>query len=284
MFELFAWIFAAVLGLSLGSFLNVCVWRWPRGESIVRPGSHCPCCGHVLAWWENLPLLSWLILRARCRGCHQPISVRYPLLELLLGLLGVLALAPSMRMLLDLAVIPHAIQLALLAGLARLAFYWILVALAVLDAEHLWLPDWLTLGGAALGVLVHGGSWLAVAQSLCAAVAGAGLLWLVRWSYWLVRRREGLGLGDVKLMALLGAWLGFGQTMVALVAALGMAMLAALIVLGLPALRRSATAEEASPSWSASALPLGTFLCVGGIVASLWGDSLLALYLRWVAI
>jgi leader peptidase (prepilin peptidase)/N-methyltransferase len=179
--------------------------------------------------------------------------------------------------------------------------FWLLIALAALDAENLWLPDWITLPGAALGfvfaalnpfLLVKLGSATALQMTdslgnmrfglygaafawLLGILAAAGLILLIRWLYWLVRRREGIGLGDAKLMALLAAWLGLPGALLAF--GLG-AVLGAAVALGLLAAPTARTSED---GWALKKLPLGTFICVGGIVSSLWGQGMIAAYMRW---
>lgn len=186
---------AGLFGLVVGSFLNVVIARVPAGLSVVRPGSRCPHCGHVLAWYENVPLLSWLVLRARCRGCRAPISVRYPMVELLVGLLFA---ACAVR---------FGACWELFRGLLMVGF---LVPLAFIDLEHWILPFSLTLPGAVAGLLsavpLGGEVFLA---SLIGALTGflffLGLETLLR----LLLRREGLGAGDKWLMLLVGAFLGW---------------------------------------------------------------------------
>jgi leader peptidase (prepilin peptidase)/N-methyltransferase len=301
MIRILGTVFAGLLGLAFGSFLNVCLSRWPKGESIVHPRSHCCRCGHVLAWWENVPLVSWLTLRGRCRECRTWIGVRYPLVELAVGVLwatvvwrsglDVLAVAPDF---------PRAVLSgSFLATIAWMTFYWLVIALAVLDVEHLWLPDRLTLPGAAAGFLfsvfgfriagilggtghghdgfwsMPGGPWEMGLYRLLAILATAGLVLLIRWVYWLVRRREGLGLGDAKLMAMLAAWLGLPGALLSFAIGIVLGALLAMVWLVVPPLRGQ------SERWAASKLPLGTFLCIGGIVSGLWGPQIIAVYLRW---
>jgi leader peptidase (prepilin peptidase)/N-methyltransferase len=281
--------FAGLLGLAFGSFLNVCLSRWPEGESVVTPRSHCRGCGHTLAWWENVPLVSWLALRGRCRKCSATISWRYPLVELAVGTLwAVEAWLFSNAMSLSNA--PE-IDVGLADVIGKMVFCWLLVALAALDAENLWLPNWLTFPGIALGFVLTTilapleDSWwtqaaatakLAAFDDLLAIVIAAALILLIRWLYQLIRKREGIGLGDAKLMALLAAWLGLPNALLSLALAAMLGSLAALVVLAVPAARRG------SDSWAASKLPLGTFLCIGGIVSSLWGQPIIRAYLRWV--
>jgi leader peptidase (prepilin peptidase) / N-methyltransferase len=267
-------VFAALLGLAFGSFLNVCLSRWPEGESIVRPRSRCPQCGHVLAWWENIPLLSWAALRGRCRGCGTRISWRYVVVEAMVGgLWAVVAwrsLAES-----PMAVVPLA------EGIALAVFLWLLVALAMLDAENLWIPDFLTFPGIGAGLLVtvlfdtKGNSlWQTLLYRIIAMLAAAGVVLVIRWTYWLVRRREGIGLGDAKLMAMLAAWLGLPGALLAFGLGVLVGAAVGLLILLFPAMR---TNER----WELSRLPLGTFLCIGGIVSGLWGPKIIATYLRW---
>jgi leader peptidase (prepilin peptidase)/N-methyltransferase len=293
MMRILGTIFAGLLGLAFGSFLNVCLSRWPEGESVVRPRSHCRQCGRTLAWWENVPLVSWLALRGRCRTCHAWIGWRYPLVEFAIGALWACAASQALPRILypyQFELFPHA---HIIDFFESLLLYWLLVGLATLDAEHLWIPDRITLPAIALVSLNYvcpffwvwnahitnndistNAAWY-VAEYLLGILAAAGLILLIRWVYWLIRRREGIGLGDAKLMALLAAWLGLPGALLAFGIGIMLGALAAVVVLVVPSGRRG------SESWAASKLPLGTFLCIGGIVSSLWGQPILAAYLRW---
>lgn len=297
MIQIIGTIFVAALGLSFGSFLNVCLSRWPAEESVVQPRSHCSHCSHTLSWWENVPLLSWLVLRGRCRECRTWIGWRYPLVELAVAVLWVTACWSFFRTLTDTdAPVTSMYSLAAVA-VGQLIFYWLLVALAVLDAENFWLPNWLTLPGVAVGFILamlrfkftsdvvlnfYGampiqGRFLfrSALHWLFGIFVAAGIILLIRWVYWLIRHEEGMGLGDAKLMAMLAAWLGLPQTLFAFGVGVTLGAGAALILLALPKLRR----EEGG--WALQKLPLGTFLCVGGVVSSLWGKRCLDVYLRW---
>jgi len=293
MSRILATIFVALAGLAFGSFLNVCVTRWPEGESIVTPRSRCRACGRTLTWWENIPAGSWFILRGRCRTCQRWIGWRYPLVELSIGSLwaftawqffdfSVMAAIPESAMLFELA-----------RSVGRAVFFWLVVALAALDAENLWLPDFLTWPGIGLGfaysivplatfngtvTLFRWGSNIHVQAALGALMSmfiAASLILIIRWTYKLIRHREGIGLGDAKLMAMLGVWLGLEDALLAFAIGVVLAALAALVVLLKPSTR---TTQE---KWTGAKLPLGTFLCIGGIISTLWGQPILAAYLRW---
>jgi len=300
--------FAALLGLAFGSFLNVCLTRWPEGESIVKPRSHCRGCDRTLTWWENIPLLSWLALRGRCRTCIAKIHWRYPLVELAVATLWAISAWQGIHGVQDLTGFlseglaqSNIFNLLFFVG-GKMILCWLLVALAVLDAQYLWLPDWLTLPGAGLGIigtlihfcllwkfaspvplLMEDGSMLDVRHRILVhaiwwhlgILAAAGLVLLIRWLYWLVRRREGIGLGDAKLMAMMAAWLGFAGAFLAFAIGAVLGAIFALVLLAVPQARRQ------SETWLTSKLALGTFICIGGIISSLWGRPIIAAYMRW---
>jgi leader peptidase (prepilin peptidase) / N-methyltransferase len=301
MIRILGTIFAGLLGLAFGSFLNVCLSRWPRGESIAHPRSHCRNCSHTLAWWENIPLVSWLALRGRCRKCRTWIGWRYPLVELAVGVLWAAAAWGIPPNTLDPNLPRVAFYESFLTAIGQMVFYWLLVSLAVLDAENLWLPNWLTLPGTVVGFLysvfgfvvaveldsvtnslphynfqyLHGEQWQVAGSRLLAILAAVGLILLIRWLYWLIRRREGLGLGDAKLMALLAAWLGLPGSLLAFGLGIMLGAAVAVILLAVPRLRSN------TEGWALQKLPLGTFLCIGGIVSGLWGQPMITEYLRW---
>ena len=257
-------IAAAVLGACIGSFINVVAWRLPRQESVVLPPSHCPRCGTQLQWFENVPVIGWMGLRGRCRHCGAPISVRYPLVELLTAGLwvGVTMATPT-------AMGPAAAPLALiLAG-------WVLVSwllpLVLIDIDHLWLPEPLCRFGLVLGLLFTAGiGWMqgpGVARELIGQhllAAGLGLVGFEAVSALAQKLmgRPALGLGDAKLAALLGAWLGLTGLGVTVV----LAVFAGAIfgVLG----RLSGRLGRQQP------LPFGPFLAAGGLAVWLGGPAL----------
>jgi leader peptidase (prepilin peptidase) / N-methyltransferase len=310
MMRILATVFAALAGLAFGSFLNVCLTRWPEGESVAKPRSHCRSCDRTLAWWENIPLVSWITLRGRCRTCGAWIGIRYPLVELAVGALWGIAVWRLLRMALESNV--PAISPLLHWNLyneigwtfAILIFFWTLVAIAALDAENFWIPDWLTFPGTLLGLAsfviyeivaaqtpdapppsLYRLAFRLAASRVVGIALAALLILLIRWTYKLLRKREGIGLGDAKLMAMLAAWLGLPGALLSFFIGVVLGAAVALIALALPSTRAKKTSadedNEAAPSWSLHKLPLGTFLSIGGIVSALWGQTILAAYLRW---
>jgi len=204
-YEAFILISAAILGAILGSFLNVVIYRLPRGESIVAPRSRCPECGHTLSWLENVPIVSYIVLSGRCRACRQPIPARYLLIELLSAAAAV------------------AIVWRYGASLRSLWLYFfvaIMIAIAFIDWEHQIIPDALSLGGVVLG-------WVGAVvclkidfvQSVVGSLIGAATVLVIAVAYRAVRRADGMGGGDVKLMAMIGAFLGWQMVFPVLFAA-----------------------------------------------------------------
>jgi leader peptidase (prepilin peptidase) / N-methyltransferase len=235
---------AALFGLVIGSFLNVCIYRLPRDLSIVWPASHCTTCDRDLAWYENIPILSYLALRGRCRTCGERISPVYPIIEALTAAVFVATYA--------------AFGVSWLLPI-RLLFGCAMIVLLVIDLQHQILPNEITLAGIPLGIaasLLAPPGWR---DSLIGAAAGGGMLWLMAWGYERLRHHEGLGFGDVKMLAMIGAFLGWQLMLLILVAA---SVLGSLTALGLMLARRA--------GWQ-SKLPLGTFLAGAAIPASLWG-------------
>jgi leader peptidase (prepilin peptidase)/N-methyltransferase len=244
----------AAFGLLVGSFLNVCIYRVPRGESIVWPASRCTDCGRNLAWYENVPVVSWLLLRGRCRTCGAAISSMYPLVELVTAVLFAASAAlygPS----------------GLLA--VRLAFGCALIVLFAIDLRLRVLPNVITLPGIAVGLAASWflpPGWL---SSLIGAAAGAGILFAIAEAYCRVRGQDGLGMGDVKMLAMVGAFLGWPLMILTLV----FASFAGSIV--------GVTLIASGRGSMQAALPFGTFLAVGALVAAAAGDPILAWYLAF---
>lgn len=245
---------AFVVGLLLGSFVNVVVTRLPRGESLWAPRSRCPHCRQPLAWYDNIPLVSYVFLRGRCRACHAAIPWRYPLVELAGGLL-LLALWRTFPAPLLLAYVPFGLALA---------------ALTAIDVEHRLLPDAITLPGILLGLLLAlllpG---LVFWEAAAGALAGAALFAGIALAYEKLTGRQGLGWGDVKLLAMIGAFLGVQALpwVIFLSAGLGaLAGVAQMVVRG----------PGARGQWRTLALPYGPFLALGA-VAYLFGSAWLPL-------
>ncbi len=243
---------AAAIGLVVGSYLNVLVHRLPRGESTVTPRSRCPRCRAAIRAWDNLPVLSYLLLRGRCRTCGERISLRYPLLEAATS-------AAFAGCAIAFGGTPRAA--------ASAGFCALLLALAAIDFEHLLLPDRLTLPGAAAGLALQPILPPSLTEAVLGLLLGAGLLILLINTWYWLRGEEGMGLGDVNLLAMIGAFLGWRHMLVALLvgALAGAAVGLALLATGRAALR--------------SKLPFGSFLALGGIVALFFGPSLVEAYL-----
>jgi leader peptidase (prepilin peptidase)/N-methyltransferase len=283
MLRILATLFAALFGLAFGSFLNVCLSRWPHGESIVYPHSHCRTCDRPLKWWENIPVLSWMALRGRCRTCRALIGWRYSLVEVSIAILWATCVWRSLPISPDPSVMLSFSPAFLVSGFATATLLWLLIALAVLDAENLWLPDFITLPGIALGFVFrtaakilsnhyfHFPPLAVVLLNVEYIVVAAALILLIRGVYWLIRRKEGIGIGDAKLMAMLAAWLGLPGALLAFFFGVILGALFAIPIL-IAGKKKQAGALK---------LPLGTFLCIGGIVSALWGQPILATYLAW---
>jgi leader peptidase (prepilin peptidase)/N-methyltransferase len=248
-------ILAAVtaLGMVVGSFLNVCIHRIPRGESLAWPGSHCPTCDHPLRWYDNVPALSYLWLRGRCRYCQAPITPRYLIVELVTGLLF-LGLV---------LVYPPGFLLA-----ARLLFGCALIVLFVIDLDHHILPNVITVPGILVGFglsLAGPPGWR---SSLIGIALGGGIPFAIAWTYEKVRGHEGLGMGDVKMLAMIGAFLGWPLMLLSLVLA---SFTGSIVGVGFIAAGKGAR----------YALPFGTFLAIGALVAVVAGDAIVAWYLSY---
>ena len=277
------WLYLSLIflfSLMVGSFLNVVIHRLPimmerdwRAEyrdyfdedesistneryNLMVPRSACPHCGHAITAIENIPLLSWLWLRGRCRECQAPISARYPLVELLTALLSVAiaaTLAPGWGV------------------LAALLLTWSLVALTFIDLDKMLLPDQITLpllwGGLLFNLL---GGFVPLVDAVLGAMAGYLVLWSLYWSFKLLTGKEGMGYGDFKLLAALGAWLGWQALPIILLLS---SLVGAVIGITLIALRKH---HQGNP------IPFGPYLAIAGWIALLWGDKITRWYLELV--
>jgi leader peptidase (prepilin peptidase)/N-methyltransferase len=289
-----------VLGLIFGSFLNVCIARLPRGKSVVHPRSQCPDCGAGIRWYDNVPVLSWLLLRGRCRDCKHAIALHYPLVEIGLGL-WFMAQAADIYMLINFSRSHDLVSdMIVHVGIAFLGF--LLIGLMVMDWQTQLLPDLFTLGGIAVSflltcvraiflapneddVILHNqvqisspgssagqgnvfltGPERLLGEWLLAVSVAVVILLLVRWLYKTLRHREGMGLGDVKLYGLLAAFLGFWPATLALFLGALLASAYAVVLLARGGVGR------------ASKLAFGSFLAVGGLIAALYGEKLINAY------
>ena len=250
------WFFYAVLGvfgLVLGSFFNVCIHRLPREESVIWPGSHCPACRHPLALADNLPLVSFLLLKGSCRYCHQPISWRYPLIELLTGVLLVFL---GWRFGLSWALV----QGIVLSGA--------LLVISFIDLEYQIIPDVISLPGMAIG---FGLSWFTGLpgwkSSLIGFLVGGGVLYLLAAGYAWFTKREGLGGGDIKLLAMIGAFTGWLGVLVTILVGSLVGTLVGLALMLFWKKKRT------------FALPFGPFLSLGALIYLFWGYRLVLWYL-----
>ncbi|MCR5413396.1 MAG: prepilin peptidase [Kiritimatiellae bacterium] len=274
-----------LLGACIGSFLNVVVWRVPRGESLVSPPSHCPKCNAPIRWWQNVPIVSWLALRGRCARCRAPISPRYIFVEFLTGLLF---LAAFWRY----------------GSFAPLAWVWIslMVAGSFIDFDHQLLPDFTTVGGMVYGVVCPAAfasiawftgadlregtcgseAWPVISeypfapslpQSLAGLALGFGLLWLVRWLGGKAFKREAMGMGDVFLMGAVGALFGPVCVVVTLILSSVAGSVVGLAMVLLSKARLGGFKE----------IPYGPYICIGCIAWMFRGPELVAWYLRLFA-
>ena len=247
--------YGAVVGAMVGSFLNVCVYRWPEGLSVLSPSrSFCPACRQQIRWHDNLPVLGWFLLRGRCRDCGVTISAQYPIVEFLTALIWVFA----------------ALRFGFTFEALRAAlFLTILLGIALTDLRHMLIPDQFSLGGAVLGILLAlapGG--ITVVQAIVGAAVGYGLFWAVMVLGEKAFRKPALGLGDVHMLAMIGAFLGWQRTLLTILLASVLGVLFAV-----PALVLRGRYQA-----FASYLPFGVFLALGAALAYLWGDYVIDWY------
>jgi leader peptidase (prepilin peptidase)/N-methyltransferase len=242
-----------LFGAMLGSFLNVCIYRWPKEESVVRPRSRCPGCGNPIAWYDNIPVVSWLLLRGRCRHCHTSISIQYPLVELGTGLIWA---GMAWR---------HGWSVTAVAGAV---FFTILLGITMTDAREYIIPDEFSLGGLGLGILFSlPGGFASISAALLGAAAGFAILWGVGALGTRIFKEEAMGGGDIKMMAMVGAFVGWQGVLLTIF--LG-ALLGTLVFVPLSLLDRKRL------------VPFGIFLSVGAAVTWLAGSSIIEWYRTFV--
>ena len=262
-------LLAFALGASIGSFLNVCIARWPHDLSVVRPPSRCPKCERPIRWHENIPLLGWLMLRGRCAGCRLPISPRYPLVELAVALLWVAALwwfGPT------------------LAGLRVAIFATVLLGIAATDLEHYLIPDGFTVFGfvwvlatAVVGFcLRETAPFAAPYDALIGACAGAGAIAIVGWLGEVALKKEAMGFGDVTLMAVVGGALGPGRALLTVFVG---ALLGAVAFLGIVYPAAWIRSRRRGVAFEPPLVPFGVFLAPAAMLTLLWGERAIAWYM-----
>jgi leader peptidase (prepilin peptidase)/N-methyltransferase len=245
-------LMAGAFGAVIGSFLNVCIYRLPLERSVVWPASACPHCARNLAWFENIPIVSWAVLGGRCRSCHAPIGIRYPIVEAITAVMfaaGWWFYGPGV----------------LLAS--RLVFGCALIVLFAIDLEHHLLPNLITLPGIIIGFVFSFATDPGWMSSLIGIIAGGGALYAVAEAYYRVRHEEGLGMGDVKMLSMIGAFLGWQLTLMTLM--LG-SIAGSVVGIGMLATKRGGLKY---------ALPFGTFLALGAALAATVGPRVLNWYL-----
>jgi leader peptidase (prepilin peptidase) / N-methyltransferase len=253
-------LWAGVVGAAVGSFLNVCIYRWPAEQSVLRPASRCPACETPLRWRDNIPIAGWLLLRGRCRYCGVGISPQYPLIELACALIWVAAVA---RFGLELEALRSALFLTILLGIA------------MTDAHEMVIPDQFTLVGAAIGfALAPAAGGIALTSAVVGAAVGYVLLWTVKLAAEKALGKPALGVGDIHMMLLVGAFTGIPGMLLTLLlgSVLG-------LVIGAPL-----AAARGGGQVMGSYLPLGVFLAMGAAIAHVWGPTIVDWYLRFVGL
>ena len=244
-------ILITIFGTAVGSFLNVCIYRLPLRKSLAWPGSHCPQCNQPVKPYDNIPIAGYLWLRGHCRSCRAPISIQYPIVELITGavFLGAYLLFDTPAML-----------------VTRLLFACAMIVLFVIDLEHRILPDVITLPGIVLGFLFSFFLPPGWRDSLIGIILGGGSLWLMGELYYRIRHEEGMGFGDVKMLAMIGAFLGWKLMLLTLVLS---SFLGSIIGVTMIVFNRGDMKY---------ALPFGTFLALGAIAAATVGDRIVEWY------
>lgn len=251
-------IYAAVVGAAIGSFLNVCIYRWPAEESVVKPRSRCPGCNQPIAWHDNIPILSWLLLRGRCRRCGTSVSVQYPIIEAATALIWVGS------------VVAHG---ASIEALRAALFLTILLGIAMTDAREMVIPDQFSLGGTAIGLLLAalpGG--FPFLRALLGAAVGYFLLWGVKLAAEKALKKPALGVGDIHMMAMVGAFTGPAGALLTIMLGSVLGLL-----LGVPYTWIRGRLQALN-----SYLPLGVFLAMGGAVTYLWGHLIINWYVGFI--
>ncbi|HHU15034.1 MAG: prepilin peptidase [Kiritimatiellae bacterium] len=271
-YQFLAASFATLFGACVGSFLNVCIYRIPRDESVIAPRSHCPHCNTLIPWYLNIPVLSWLCLRGRCATCKGPISFRYTLVELLTSMLF---LAVFMQW-----AVPNALHMTPITDPLIIPIYWLFLSGLVLgtfvDFEHFIIPDSVTIGGMVVGPLLsalvpalHGQTvwWQGLRCSVTGLAVGFGLLYAVGWLGTRAFKKEAMGFGDVKLLGAIGAFLGWKAVLFTIFASSLLGSVAGLLLIAFGGVKMQ------------SRIPFGPYISMGATVWLFWGEKILALYI-----
>ena len=246
------YLIVGLFGALIGSFLNVCIYRLPKHESIAWPGSHCPACSHPIAWYDNIPILSYLILRGRCRSCSVPISFRYPLVEGLnaLGYIGLLQFFG-----LSWATVAYGL------------LYSSLLVVAGTDLSHKIIPNAITFPGIIVGLLSAGTILpLGFLNGVYGLLVGGGILWLLAWASPYLFGKEGMGGGDIKLLAMIGAFLGWKPALMTIMLGSFLGSCVGLTLIAAHVIKRE------------DYIPFGPFLVCGALVSLFFGQALLDWY------
>lgn len=249
--DILLWVYAAIVGACVGSFLNVCIYRWPEGLSVIRPRSRCPACETPIRWHDNVPILGWLLLRGKCRECGARISIQYPLIELTTASLWVAA------------VLRHGFTW---QALSSALFFTLLLGIALTDARTYIIPDQFTIGGLVIGLalsLAPGG--ISPLQSFLGALLGFALLWVIAVLGEALFRKPAMGGGDIKMMAMVGAFLGPPGVLLTIF----LGALFGSLIFGPISLK------------TGKLVPFGIFLALGAGITEPWGQALIQMYARW---
>lgn len=252
---LIIYLYIFIIGLAIGSFMNVCIYRIPEEKSIIKPGSMCPYCFSPIKWYDNIPLVSFIILGGRCRICKKAISFRYPLVELISG---ILALTLFIRYRLTITYV------------AYYALCSALVVVSFIDLKYRIIPDIISLPGIAVGLAI---SFLlpnhTFLQSILGMVIGGGSLFLVAFAYYTITKREGLGGGDVKLLAMIGSFLGWSGVIITIFFGSVIGLVSGIIMM---------IKEKQDTKYP---IPFGPFLSIGAIIYIYWGYEIINWYLGY---
>jgi len=250
MFSIVSMVF--VFGLIVGSFLNVCIARIPHGESVVRPRSKCPRCGTLIRWYQNIPVASYVVLRGKCAHCSAKISLRYPLVELLNALL-------------------YALVIWYYGFSWATPIYWVfasmLIVVTFIDLDFQIIPNVISLPGIVLGFCLSPLiPWLGWQDSLIGIVVGGGCLWVIAVVYMLIAKTEGMGMGDVKLLAMIGGFLGYKALLPVILISSVVGSIVGIVLIGLSGKGRKLE------------IPFGPYLSLGAVLVLIWGDRMVDWY------